>query len=525
MRGSAKRRILKITVSTEEIEAMETRRRIVLTASEAVPFSKTGGLADVIGALAGTLSRMGHDVVMILPDYYLLRQRNRSLPRIVDTGLRFSIEMNGREMPASVNWTTLPGTDVRVFLIRQPEYFDRPQLYQENGHGYVDNCARYCFFSRAVLEVCRQMVLRPDVIHCNDWQTGLIPALLNTQYARLPGFENTSSIMTIHNMAYQGRFWHFDMPLTGMDWRYFNYHHMEAWGDMNLLKTGISFADQVTTVSPTYAREICTSDGGYGLEGTLRHRQRDLRGILNGIDDSVWNPATDSYLPAPYSLDSIDEGKPRCKEFLQSRMGLPVRREVPLLGMVSRMTDQKGFDLITEAAERLLSRDVQLAFLGTGDPHYEGQIRHLAGKYPNKVAVQVGFDESLAHQIEGGADAFLMPSRFEPCGLNQMYSLRYGTVPIVRKVGGLADSVVNLEPAQESLSSATGFVFVDYNRDALAGTIERALATYQQPDIWKQLVRNGMSGDWSWNRSAQEYLNVYEAAIENIQRRDLDGRK
>ncbi len=466
MRRSAKRRILRIKVSTEEIEAMETRRRIVLTASEAVPFSKTGGLADVIGALAGTLSRMGHDVVMILPDYYLLRQRNRSLPRIVDTGLKFSIDMNGREMPASVNWTTLPGTDVRVFLIRQPEYFDRPQLYQENGHGYVDNCARYCFFSRAVLEVCRQMVLRPDVIHCNDWQTGLIPALLNTQYARLPGFENTSSIMTIHNMAYQGRFWHFDMPLTGMGLAVLQLPPYGGLGRYESPEDGDFVRGSGHDRQPDYAREICTSDGGYGLEGTLRHRQRDLRGILNGIDDSVWNPATDSYLPAPYSLDSIDEGKPRCKEFLQSRMGLPVRREVPLLGMVSRMTDQKGFDLITEAAERLLSKDVQLAFLGTGDPHYEGQIRHLAGKYPNKVAVQVGFDESLAHQIEGGADAFLMPSRFEPCGLNQMYSLRYGTVPIVRKVGGLADSVVNLEPAQESLRSATGFVFADYDRDA-----------------------------------------------------------
>lgn len=504
---------------------MTDRRRIVLTASEAVPFSKTGGLADVIGALAKSLDQMGHDVVMIIPDYYLLRQRNRNLPKITDTGLRFSIDMNGRQMPASVNWATLPGSNVRVFLIRQPEYFDRPQLYQENGHGYVDNCARFSFFSRAVLEVCRQMVLRPDVIHCNDWQTGLIPALLNTQYSRVPGFERTSSIMTIHNMAYQGRFWHFDMPLTGMDWSYFNYHHMEAWGDMNLLKTGISFADQVTTVSPTYAKEICTADGGYGLEGVLRHRSEDLSGILNGIDDDVWNPEKDNFLPACYSLDSIEQGKPQCKAFLQQRMGLPTRNDVPLFGMVSRMTDQKGFDLITEAAERLLSRDLQIAFLGTGDPYYESQITGLAQRFPSKVAVQIGFDESLAHQIEGGSDAFLMPSRFEPCGLNQMYSLRYGTVPVVRNVGGLADSVMNFDLNPHSLNTANGFVFADYNRDALAGTVERALETYSRPHIWKQLVRNGMSRDWSWNRSAAEYVGVYEAAIANIDSRDVDGRR
>ncbi len=492
--------------------------RIVIAASEAVPFSKTGGLADVAGALAKSLGQLGHDVTLMLPDYFLLRQNNTSLPAIHDTGLRFSLMMNGRAVLGAVNWTTLPNTNVRVMLVRQPEYFDRRQLYQEHGQGYVDNCERFCFFSRAVLEICRQMILRPDVIHCNDWQTGLINGLLQTQSSRRPGFERTGSVMTLHNMAYQGRFWHFDMPLTGMDWRYFNPDQMEAWGDLNLLKTGVAFADQITTVSPTYAAEICTPDEGYGLEGLLSHRRDDLVGILNGIDDDVWNSETDHHLATPYSIDTVATGKRQCKAHLQRRMHLDQRPDVPLLGMVSRMADQKGFDLITGAAERILAQDLQLVFLGTGDPRYEGQLRDLAQRYPSKVAVEIGFDESLAHQIEAGADMFLMPSRFEPCGLNQMYSLRYGTVPVVRKVGGLADSVENFESESQSLQTATGFVFAAYSKELLAETIEKALGVYQQPHIWSQIVRNGMSRDWSWTRSAHQYVAVYRKAIERRKR-------
>ena len=501
------------------------RLRIVLAASEAVPFSKTGGLADVVGALAATLDQMGNDVVLIIPDYFALRQTNASkLPAIAETGLQFSIQMNGRPVVGSVNWTSMPGTNVRVLLVRQPEYFDRKQLYQEHGHGYVDNCERFCFFSRAVLEICRQMVLRPDIIHCNDWQTGIIPGLLHSQYAGSAGFENTASVMTLHNMAYQGRFWHFDMPLTGMDWKYFNYHQMESWGDLNLLKAGIAFADQITTVSPTYAEEICTADGAYGLEGLLRHRKKDLVGILNGIDDQVWNPQTDVLLPATYDVESLSERKATCKSYLQKRMGLAERPDVPLFGMVSRMADQKGFDLVAGSAERLLSQDIQMTFLGTGDPHYENLFRQLSQDHPGKVAVEIGFDESLAHQIEAGSDAFMMPSRFEPCGLNQMYSLRYGTVPIVRKVGGLADSVVNYENSEASLSTATGFMFSEYSRDAFATTVEKAIATFRSPAIWKQIVINGMAKDWSWGRSANEYLEVYGNAKARISSRDRDGR-
>ncbi|MEZ6123433.1 MAG: glycogen synthase GlgA [Planctomycetaceae bacterium] len=500
--------------------------RVVLCASEAVPFSKTGGLADVSTALAAALSRLGHDVTLIIPDYRLVRQAAKGrIPDVADSGLRFSMSVNGRSVDGGVNWTMLPDSKVRVLLISQPEFFDRPQLYMEGGEGYPDNCARYCFFSRAVLEVCRQMVLRPDILHCNDWQTGLVAALLHTQYARRPGFENAASVMTLHNMAYQGRFWSEDMHLTTMDPRYFNMYQMETYGDLNLLKTGIAFADQITTVSPTYAGEICTPEGGEGLHGLLGFRQPDLVGILNGIDDVIWNPQTDPLLPAQYSCDEVLPGKATCKQLLQRRVGLPERDMVPLFGMVSRMSDQKGFDLLAECAERLLFHDVQFVFLGTGDPRFEDFLRHLAAHHPGKVATVVGFDESLAHQIEAGSDAFLMPSRFEPCGLNQMYSLRYGTLPIVRRVGGLADSVVDVHAQTLSQRTATGFVFDSYTSAALAETVERAIDLYRQPLVWKQVMLNGMSIDWSWQKSAGHYVSVYHRALERRHDRGQENRE
>ncbi len=501
------------------------RLRIVLTSSEAVPFSKTGGLADVTTALAKALDAQGHVVTMIVPDYRVIRkEKHDRLPSVSDSGLRLAVAMNGRRMAAGVNWTTLPDTSVTVLLVQQPYYFDRPNLYMEHGEGYVDNCERYCFFSRVVLEICRQMVLRPDIIHANDWQTGLVPALLHAQYAHLPGFENAASVMTLHNMAYQGRFWHLDMPLTGMEWRYFNMHHMEFWGDLNLLKTGICFADQITTVSPTYANEICTPEFGEHLDTVLIQRRRDLTGILNGIDTDEWNPATDRHLPATYTFESAATGKATCKRHLQDRLGLPHRADVPLFGMVSRMSDQKGLDLIAGAATRILHQDVQVAFLGTGDPRYEGHLQYLAAHDPEKVAVHVGFDEGLAHQIEAGADAFLMPSRFEPCGLNQMYSLRYGTVPVVRAVGGLADSVVDTTPQTLEAGTATGFTFTDYTDGAFAKTFERATKAYRDKAVWNQLMHTGMAADWSWHRSANRYVDIYRRALERRHDRVHDRR-
>ncbi|MFO0425378.1 MAG: glycogen synthase, partial [Planctomyces sp.] len=323
-----------------------------------------------------------------------------------------------------------------------------------------------------------------------------------------------------HNMAFQGRFWHLDMPLTGMDWNYFNHHFMEAWGDLNLLKTGIAFSDQITTVSPTYAKEICADGGAYGLEAILRLRQNDLTGILNGIDDQVWNPETDPHLPAHYNAETFESGKAACRRALRSRLNLPDDPSVPMFGMISRMTDQKGFDLISDSADRLLNRNIQMVFLGTGDHSYEDRFRQLAQRYPNQVAVVIGFDDALAHQIEASSDVFLMPSRFEPCGLNQMYSLRYGTVPIVRKVGGLADSVTDYSVGNEHL--ATGFVFEEYQSDRFAMTAERAIDVWHQKEIWRKLVRNGMTRDWSWRKSAVEYTQIYHRAIERISARGTD---
>jgi starch synthase len=502
------------------------RLRIVIAASEAVPWFKTGGLADVASALAAALDADGHDVAIILPDYVSLRnERASQLPVATDTGVRFRVNMNGESVDGAVRWATLPNTEVKVFFVAQDRYFDRPHLYMENGTGYADNCERFCFFSRAVMEICRQMVLRPDIIHCNDWQTSLIPALLHSQYAGRPGFENAASVVTIHNMAFQGAFWHDDLALTGMEWNYFSMHHMEHHGQLNLLKTGIAFADQITTVSPTYAGEICTAEGGCGLDGLLRHRQPDLTGILNGIDVDIWNPETDPHLIANFSAEEPSPGKRKCKELLQSRMGLPTRGEVPLFGMVSRISDQKGFDLIIEASERILFQDLQLVVLGTGDPNYEDGLRHLAEQHPSQIAIDIGFDDALAHQIEAGSDVFLMPSRFEPCGLNQMYSLRYGTVPIVRRVGGLADSVVDTNHETLAAGTATGFVFTDYRGDQLAETIERAIATYRQKSVWAEIMKTGMSVDWSWKRSAQRYLEVYRTALERRHSRARDGRQ
>jgi starch synthase len=504
--------------------ASSNRLRIVIAASEAVPFSKTGGLADVAGALVKSLGQLGHDVVLIIPDYFPMRRSANGLPPVEETGIQVTIRMKDRPVTATVNWSAIPGTEARVLLVRQPEYFDRRQPYGDGNGGFQDNCERFCFFSRVVPEICRQMVLRPDIIHCNDWQTGLIPALLNSQYAGTSGFARTATVMTIHNMAYQGRFWHFDMPLTGMPWRYFNHHQMESWNELNLLKTGLAFADQITTVSPTYAEEICTPDGGYGLDPVLRDRHADLTGILNGIDDVAWNPETDPLLPTGYTLETRRAGKSRCKAHLQHRMQLPCFDEVPVIGMVSRMVDQKGFDLVMESAERLLNRNVQMVFLGTGDPYYEQMVRNLANRFPEQVAAQIGFDESLAHQIEAGADLFLMPSRFEPCGLNQMYSLRYGTVPVVRKVGGLADSVVHYDGQLASLETANGFVFTDYSAAAFAETVERALETLENETVWDRLIRNGMTRDWSWTGSAGHYLEVYRRALERVSDRRFEGR-
>jgi starch synthase len=484
--------------------------RVLLASSEAVPFAKTGGLADVATGLSKALAELGHDVTLVLPYY---RQHVPPAIPVERTTTSVAVPIADRLVSGGICRASLPGSQVRVLLIDHPHYFDRSALYTAEGQDYADNCERFVFFSRAVLEAARVLDLQPDVIHVNDWQTGLVPAYLSIEYrGRHPGFERTAAIITVHNIAFQGRFWLWDMRLTGLDWRYFNPRQMEFWGDINLLKTGIVFSDLVTTVSPTYAKEICTPEYGCGLEGVLAERGDDLVGILNGVDTSEWDPATDKHIPHNYSVENWSEGKAACKRHLQSRFGLNQRSDAPLFGMISRLTDQKGLDLIAARTGDLLGRGAQIVFLGTGEARYEQFVRSTADGNPRQVAAVVGFNEGLAHQIEAGADLYLMPSRFEPCGLNQQYSMRYGTVPIVHAVGGLADSVVDVTVTPWNGGRATGFVFRGYDAATFAAKTEQALDVYGNRRTWDQMVRNGMTRDCSWAHSAAEYVAVYERA-------------
>lgn len=482
--------------------------RIVLATSEAVPFAKTGGLADVATGLAKALAELGHDVTLILPYYRPLVPPSIFVER---TSTTIAVPIADRLVSGGVCRAVLAGSAVRVILIDQPQYFDRPTLYTAAGQDYSDNCERFVFFSRAVLETARALDLRPDVIHANDWQTALVPVYLAVEYRdRYSEFARTGSLLTIHNLAFQGSFWLWDMRLTGLDWKFFNWRQLEFFGNINLLKGGIVFSDIVTTVSPTYAREICTPELGCGLDGVLADRGDDLVGILNGVDVTEWDPATDPHLPRNYNVDTWREGKPVCKAHLQKRFGLNQRSDVPLLTMISRLTDQKGLDLVVASLPELLRDNVQVMFLGTGEERYEQFVRESAAGNPRQVAAVVGFDEALSHQLEAGADLFLMPSRFEPCGLNQQYSMRYGTPPVVHAVGGLADSVV--DPSQANGGPPTGFAFDRYNPGAFLTKVREGLATFRDPQAWERIVRGGMLRDCSWRTSAEQYVVQYERA-------------
>ncbi len=483
--------------------------RIVMAASEAVPWSKTGGLADVSTALAKSLAAAGNEVTLIAPFHRQTPFAVDHENEIHDTGVSIDIAVGSTKVSGSLYWTYLPNSDVRVVLIDQPEFFDRASLYQDARGDYSDNCERFVFFSRAVMEICKKLVLRPNIIHANDWQTGLVPALLELELRGEPGFEDTKCVFTIHNLAYQGWFWHLDMPLTGLDWKYFNPEQMECHEQLNLLKTGIAFADHITTVSPTYAAEIQTPEFGCGLDGYLRQRSSRLTGILNGIDSDTWDPATDATLVANYDAVSVFTGKPQCKAHLQERLGLPQRADVPLFGMISRLTDQKGFDLLTQRASSLLEQEIQIAVLGSGDEKYESMISEMAKRAPDRVSASIGFDEGLAHQIEAGSDFYLMPSRFEPCGLNQLYSLAYGTVPLVRAVGGLADSVTDVNAESLSDGTATGIVFHEYTGNAFFEAVLRCVELYRDSSSHRSVMNAGMRTDSSWRRSANEYLSIY----------------
>src|SRR6266481_2863411 len=439
--------------------------RLLLAASEVVPFAKTGGLADVAGSLPRALARRGHECAVILPLYRCARAGKIPLHRL---DRNFSVPIGGRAVTGGLWQAALPDASVPVYLVEQPAYFERDDpaqgrgLYQlnlPNGQksDYPDNCERFVFFARAVLEAIRLLDYWPDVLHNNDWQTGLTPVYLREEYSRRLApdlrarFNRIHTVFTIHNLAYQGLFWHWDMPLLGLDWRLFNHEQLEFYGKLNFLKAGIVFSDAITTVSPTYAREIQTPYYGCGLEGVLAQRRDRLTGIVNGVDYTVWNPATDPHLAAKYDVASAAAKKPICKAALQRRFGLPEKPRVPLLGMVSRLVEQKGIHLVGKTADTWLAASAttgaddgtQLVVLGEGDPKYHRMLADLQARHSDRVGLLLGFDETLAHQIEAGVDIFLMPSEYEPSGLNQLYSLKYGTVPVVRATGGLADTIVD----------------------------------------------------------------------------------
>ncbi|MFA5142897.1 MAG: glycogen synthase GlgA [Candidatus Omnitrophota bacterium] len=456
--------------------------KVLVAASEVAPFAKTGGLADVAGSLPIALAELGADVRVVMPKYGCVKAKG--------------------------NTAVLDG--VKAYFIENDDYFNRKELYGDKFGDYHDNLERFAFFSKEALERCKKEGFKPDIIHCNDWQTALIPVYLNTVYKYDPFFSNTRTLFTIHNLAYQGIFGRDEYPKTGLDWILFNIECFEFYGKVNLMKAGIVYADAVNTVSPTYAKEMLTKEFGCGLEGVLKNKEKVLYGILNGIDYKTWNPETDTRIFKQYSIRSIDD-KYTNKERLQKELGLKVDREMPLIGMISRLADQKGLDLLAKIVDEFLNMKVQFVLLGTGDNKYHILFERMANIHNKNTSVNLKFDATLAQKIYAAADFFLMPSRYEPCGLSQMISFRYGTIPVARETGGLKDSVKEFSL---NTRQGNGFTFSEYRADHLFAAMKRALTLYKNRSVWMELVKSVMALDFSWRASAGEYLKLYQKILQ-----------
>jgi starch synthase len=478
---------------------MASKQKILFASAEVVPFAKTGGLADVAGALPKVLAQMGHDVRIVMPRYGSIDGEKFGLREVVAP---FTIPHGREQIEISVEQSdAIEG--VPTYFIRNDYLYNRDSLY-----GQPDDDHRFVAYDRGMLEMLDPLGWRPDVIHCNDWHTGLVPVFLKTTYADLYG--DIGSLFTIHNLAYQGTFSPHIMELAGLPWELFTWDQLAFWDHFNFMKAGLMYADKINTVSPTYAKETCTEEFGEGLEGVLAFRKDDYAGILNGIDYEEWNPERDPYIAAKFSADNL-EGKTKCKHALQKAMSLPQWKDAPVLGVISRLSYQKGLDILDEVLPDLLENHrLQVVILGTGEEQYHDLLTRLALRYPEKLAIALKFDNALAHQIYAGSDFFLMPSRYEPCGLGQLISMAYGTVPIVRATGGLADSVKEFKSIR---STGNGFVFEGLEPRDFAAAIERGLKCFtDKPECWDRVVQNAFASDFSWQASAKKYAKVYKDA-------------
>lgn len=484
---------------------------ILIVSAECAPFAKSGGLGDVVGALPQYLHKPGMSVIVVMPIYSFISAQRHNIVSAID---RMEVWLGNELITCAVRRSVLPG-DVPVYFIDYEPFFGRPGMYHDSFYNdYSDNPRRFAFLSKAALELCHALNFKPDIVHANDWHTAVIPAFIKRLYRYDELFRDTASVLTIHNIAYQGKYNRGYYFSTGLGWEDFTQDKFEHYHDVNFLKGGIHFADMVNTVSRGYAQETRVSPGGYGLEYFLNIKGDDYVGILNGADYSQWNPETDKLIPANYSIDNM-EGKLICKDSLQKEMGLEQFEDTPVIGIISRLVHQKGFHIIAECIEDLInSTDVQFAILGSGDNNLEKFFGSLPERYPGKVSVFIAYDNELAHLIEAGSDFFLMPSIYEPCGLNQIYSLKYGTLPIVRATGGLNDTIENYN---QETGEGTGFKFWEASCPAASNTIKWALDTYyNRKDHMKKLIRNAMKQNFSWEDSAKEYISLYQRAYQKI---------
>ena len=484
--------------------------KIAFVSTEIVPFAKSGGLADVAGSLPIDLAMLGCEVKLFMPKYFRIDESVHKLRYNWDIG-EMPIRINGILRSVHIHQSNLPNSDIDVYFIDCPHYFHRNRIYTDD----FDEDERFILFSKAIIETLQRMQWIPDVIHCNDWQTGLIPLLLKDNYNWDKAFDKTGTLFSIHNIGYQGRFSKSVLFSAEINGKYFYPDGpVEQDGGVSFMKAGISFSDIINTVSNTYAHEILTPEFGSGLEKALKQREEDLFGILNGVDYDVWNPKTDKYLPFNYSFDDLN-GKLNNKKFLLEHFDIPFNEDIPLIGIISRMVSQKGFDIFADAVNDLMNLEAHWIILGAGEDKFEDLFRRLSNQLPGKVGSYIGYNNELSHLIEAGADMFLMPSRYEPCGLNQIYSLKYGTVPIVRKTGGLADTVKDWdEENYYGFDHGNGFSFYDYSGYALFKSVERAINTFKQKDVWKKIQLNGMRLDFGWKQSAEKYLELYKLAME-----------